>query len=285
MVSEATKTNYVCHDADVEKAARMRPVRGYVDTPEGQVHFRRCGTGRPVILLHQAPGSSSMWTALLPELAALGWQAIAFDLPGYGMSDPPQEQPDLAYYSRRIEEAALGLGLDRFDLIGHHTGSCVALWLATSPSQRVRRMIGYGLAVLDEPLKRELADEADPDYEAGGREVLSWWKSFTSHVPPGQAPVLVPRYTADMLLSAANRAYGHRAVGRANLAPRIEALNIPVLAVAGRNELLYEGTRRLAEASAHIEFHEFGDAGIFAADEHPAQLALLFHEFLSKPES
>jgi hypothetical protein len=28
--------------------------RGYVDTPEGQVHYRTEGSGEPVLLLHKA---------------------------------------------------------------------------------------------------------------------------------------------------------------------------------------------------------------------------------------
>jgi pimeloyl-ACP methyl ester carboxylesterase len=254
--------------------------RGYVDTGEGQIHFRRCGAGRPVVLLHQAPGSSSMWTALLPELAARGLQSIALDLPGYGMSDAPPTPPDLAYYARRVAEAATLLGLDEFDVVGHHTGSCVGLWLAALTSSRVRRLVGYGLAVLDDAFARELADETAPDYAAGCSEALDWWHVFADAVPAAQAPELIPRYLADMLLSGVNRPFGHRAVGRADFEPALHALCVPTLALAGRREMLYEGTRRIAGCSPFIRFHEFGDAGIFAVDERPAELAQLIHDFL-----
>lgn len=42
--------------------------RGYVDTPEGQVHYREEGTGEPLLLLHKAGLSSDEFTEMLPFL-------------------------------------------------------------------------------------------------------------------------------------------------------------------------------------------------------------------------
>ena len=46
------------------------------------------------------------------SVARHGWHAIAVDLPGHGMSDPPASQPDVAYYARRVAQALEGLGLE-----------------------------------------------------------------------------------------------------------------------------------------------------------------------------
>lgn len=257
--------------------------RGYADFAQGQIHFRQVGIGPVVILLHQAPGSSAMWAALLPELAALGRRAIAFDLPGYGLSDPPPQQPSLEYYARSIEAATVALGVDQFDIVGHHTGSSVALSLAALAPRRVRRIVAYGLALLGAEEARHLAEEPSPRYDAGGSEILAWWKLFTEHVPPHQAETLVPRYVADMLLSGPNRAFGHRAVGRTNHEALLRAVAVPVLAVAGRREMLYLSTKAAVGLSPMIEFHELGDAGIFVADERPAEFAGLIDRFLKGP--
>ena len=42
--------------------------RGYVDTPEGQVHYRTEGSGEPILLLHKAGLSSDEYTEMLPFL-------------------------------------------------------------------------------------------------------------------------------------------------------------------------------------------------------------------------
>jgi pimeloyl-ACP methyl ester carboxylesterase len=256
--------------------------RGYVDSPEGQMHYRQAGAGPATVLIHQGPGSSAMWIALLPLLAAMGRRAVAFDLPGLGMSDPPPTEPDLAYYAYRVADAAQRLGLETFDVVGHHTGAFIGLWLANAYPDRVRSLVGYGLALLDAKTAAELAHQADPDYSSGPAEVVSWWNSFAQVIPADQAATLIPRYMADMLLTGATRAYAHRAVGRADHAGALAALRVPTLAVAGRREFLFDATRAAAACSDHIRFHELGDAGIFVVDEYPAQFARLINDFLGE---
>jgi pimeloyl-ACP methyl ester carboxylesterase len=223
-----------------------------------------------------------MWSALLPELASLGWHAIALDLPGHGMSDPPPSQPDVAYYARRIAQALDALNLRTVDVVGHHTGSAVAFWLANDFPDRVRRMVTYGVPLLDEALARQLRDEPSPVYGADGADVMFWWGLFTQAVPPEQASVLVPRYMGDMLMTGANRAYGHRAVarGREQFETILRTLRVPTLAVAGRREMLLESTRAAVKLSPSLRFHELEDAGIFAADECPRKFAEVIDQFL-----
>src|SRR5438034_7704129 len=121
-------------------------MKGYISSAGGQIHYRRLGDGTPLILLHQVPSSSWMWDKLLEPLARRGYAAVAFDLPGYGMSDPPDHPPDLPYYALRIADAAAALGFDRYGVVGHHTGGSVAIQLAIDHPRRVTGLVVYGLA-------------------------------------------------------------------------------------------------------------------------------------------
>lgn len=226
-----------------------------------------------------------MWIALLPELAALGWRAVAFDMPGCGMSDPPPSQPDLAYYARRIEEAAEALGITQYDVVGHHTGCSVALWLAARTPRRVRHIVAYGVPLMSPEAMKHLAEEPQPVHDAAAAVALQWWKGFTTHAPADQAQELVPRYVADILLAGSILAYPHRAVGRADHAAALRSLAVPMLAVAGRKEMLYEETKACAPLSALIKFVEMGDAGILVADERPVEFARLIDGFLRRPDA
>jgi haloalkane dehalogenase len=49
---------------------------------ERQVHYRRAGSGSPVILLHQSPTSSREYIPLIQELAGKGFTVFAPDTPG-----------------------------------------------------------------------------------------------------------------------------------------------------------------------------------------------------------
>lgn len=165
------------------------PVKnGYVDTAEGQVHYRQSGNvdDRPLILLHQSPSSSLMWSPVLPLFAEKGYCAIAFDMPGFGNSFKPRTKPsDISYYTKSILEALDQLGIHGpIDAIGHHTGVCVFLDMAVSNPKRVSKLACWGIPILSEEFRNKLANETPPELDPEGKRVGDWWKwvSTSKHV-------------------------------------------------------------------------------------------------------
>src|SRR5690606_19472024 len=75
------------------------PRRAYADGPFGQIHFQMLGQGAPLLLLHQAPMTSSQFDSVYEFLAAQGVQAIGIDMPGFGMSDPTPFTPTISDYA------------------------------------------------------------------------------------------------------------------------------------------------------------------------------------------
>ncbi len=57
--------------------------RAFLDAPEGQIHYRTAGAGRPVLLLHQTPRSSDEYRDVIPILAR-ELRVVAMDTIGYG---------------------------------------------------------------------------------------------------------------------------------------------------------------------------------------------------------
>lgn len=109
--------------------------------------------GRPVLLLHGVPETSSCWRDLAPALAAAGRRTLAPDLPGLGGSAFPGPF-DLA--SVAAEVAAL---LDHetqgpVDVVGHDWGGGVALALAAVRPDLVRRLVLLNAAHRSAPLRR-----------------------------------------------------------------------------------------------------------------------------------
>lgn len=49
------------------------------------------GDGPPVVCLHGVPASSFLYRKVVPELAARGLRGLAFDLPGLGLAERPQD--------------------------------------------------------------------------------------------------------------------------------------------------------------------------------------------------
>jgi pimeloyl-ACP methyl ester carboxylesterase len=124
--------------------------RGYVTTRWGQVHLRRAGDAGPaVVLLHESPLSSAVYQEALPYLGA-DVRAIAFDTPGYGMSDGPEGIMEIPDYAATLLEAVDALGVDRFAVAGVHTGASLAVQLAVQAPERVTHAILSGVPVWTE---------------------------------------------------------------------------------------------------------------------------------------
>lgn len=118
--------------------------RAYVDTPEGQVHYQFGGSGEPLILLHQGMFSSDEFSKLTPELTKY-YRCLAPDMLGYGMSDV--NEPDLpieGYVSNTINFMK-AVGVSKADFIGIHTGSTIAIYIAATHPEMVKRIVVYGL--------------------------------------------------------------------------------------------------------------------------------------------
>ena len=128
----------------------MSVQRHYVTVGDRQVHYRRAGSGPPVILLHESPLSSLMYAELAERLAGT-FTALALDTPGYGESDPlPLPAPDIADYADALAETldALGVAPLRRLRRAHRRG--IALEFAARHPERVAAWSLDGLALFTE---------------------------------------------------------------------------------------------------------------------------------------
>ncbi len=121
----------------------MTITRHFVDVGGRRVHYRRSGSGPPVVLLHESPRSSA---ALIPLLQRLGdgLTGFALDTPGYGQSDAlPMERPEIADFADAVAATMAAIGIAGAPVYGTHTGASIALECA------VRRPARCCAAVLD----------------------------------------------------------------------------------------------------------------------------------------
>ena len=134
-------------------------MKGYLDTAQGQIHYRRAGGGGPHLLLfHQWPLSSVEFERALPLLAAR-FTVFAFDLPGHGCSDPPPAPIAFAGYVDRLWQAVEALGPARFVVAGAHTGAGIALELALRAGPaRATHAVFSGIPILPDELKGPLRE-------------------------------------------------------------------------------------------------------------------------------
>jgi len=111
------------------------------------------GEGPAVILLHGASlgSSADVFNRNLAPLARAGFRAIAYDQPGFGLSDVPGDLSP-AYRRDSIPKFMDALGLKRAALVGHSQAGNPAVQLALKEPGRYSHIIVLGTGSLLPPV-------------------------------------------------------------------------------------------------------------------------------------
>jgi pimeloyl-ACP methyl ester carboxylesterase len=116
---------------------------------------REQGEGETVVCVHGVPSSSFLYRKVLAELASRGLRGVAFDLPGLGLADRPE---DFDYtwtgLGRFCVSAVDALGIERFHLVVHDIGGPVGFELAAAMPERVATLTVLNTLVAVEHFKR-----------------------------------------------------------------------------------------------------------------------------------
>ena len=162
-----------------------RIVRGYADTPFGQVFYRRRQDrdGVPLVLLHDSASSSALLEPLIGALAATR-PVYAIDLPGNG--ETRWTRPglptidDLAAVLRAVLAA---LHLKAFDLHGIGAGAAVAATFAARGAGGLRKLVLQGLLLPDDALAGELRAQygAPLVMQQDGSHLPALWHMLRDH--------------------------------------------------------------------------------------------------------
>lgn len=105
-----------------------------------RIHYRRMGSGDPVVLLHGFPETSFAWRKVMPELAER-YTVIAPDLRGCGASDRPDTGYDKQTVASDIHGLVRQLGFDRIKLVAHDVGMMTGYAYAASYRDEVERLV------------------------------------------------------------------------------------------------------------------------------------------------
>lgn len=251
-----------------------------------QVAFRDCGTGDVIVLLHGVGMQSAAWT---PQIAALccTHRVIALDLPGHGRSDPLTNNSQLPEFVAWCAEVLQALNLGPVNLVGHSMGALIALGVAVSHPDLVRRIavlnivflrdadasaaviarageIEEGIIDLETPLARWFAEA--PEHAAARRDVAEWLNAVD---PQGYAT-----------------AYTAFAQGDATYAAGLSDIACPFLALTGDGDP--NSTPAMAKTMANRA--QNGRAEVIAGHRHmanltaPAQVNAHLLAWLNRPD-
>ncbi len=143
--------------------------RHFIDVRNGngsrrRVHYRKAGSGPPLLMVHQSPRSSAEYTDLMQRWAA-DFTCIAPDTAGFGDSQPlPHSHPECADYADALIAFLDALGLPQVAAYGFHSGAII---LVTAVKRHAARFSGIacgGYAVWTEAEKADFGARYTPPF-------------------------------------------------------------------------------------------------------------------------
>ncbi len=106
------------------------------------LYYEDHGTGKPVVLIHGWPLSSSSWERQVPILLDAGYRVIAYDRRGFGNSSKPTMGYDYNTLAADLDRVMTRLNIRDAALVGFSMGGGeVARYLGAYGAKRVTRAI------------------------------------------------------------------------------------------------------------------------------------------------
>ena len=261
--------------------------------------YEDIGTGLPIVFLHPTPLDHDYWRPLIERVP--GVRAIVPDFRGHGISElganlpagafslvPDAPALTMAQLARDTLELLDHLAIDQAVFAGCSIGGYVLLELWRQAPQRMR-----GLAFI--------CSKPQPDTEAGlQKRVANIQQARTGDLQKmfdgmgqtligatarAQRPAIVSELLSRMTLTQdALVAVQAGLAARPDSVPTVATINVPVLAIAGGEDVTVTPVEMDAfqAAPGGCSYHVIPNAGHFAAYEQPDKIAEIMIGWLAK---
>ena len=262
----------------------------YIEIDGLKTFYIRRGSGPPLVLIHgAAPGACAAvnWGENIDFLASAGFTVYAFDQPGFGRTDNPE---DYSMESRVKHARAFidAMRLDRFALMGNSQGSYIAARIALD-DPRVDGLVLVSSGTLAPPGSAESTELS--------REHAERLASYTPSVENMRKMTLKTLYNPERVTEelvqeryamSTGKNFEANARRRGSAPPRpvwedLGGLSMPVLIVWGAHDggVGLDRSLLLLRAIPGAELHVFDRAAHWVQWDQAERFNLLVRDFLS----
>lgn len=234
------------------------------------------GKGKLIVMLHGWGDDSRTFATLQTELSS-HYQVLAFDLPGFGGTQPPQEVWGLDGYAAFVSSVLAKLNFGKlYAIIGHSNGGAVAIrGIAVGRLQPQKLILLAASGIRDRGSLRRL----------GLKVVAKSGKAATVWLPRRYKRALRQRlYGAagsDMLVVPQLQETFKRSV-RQDVQTDAARLTLPTLLIYAANDRAVPARdgQRYHQLIRHSRLEVLTDAAHFVHHDQPAKVYELIEEFL-----
>ena len=265
-----------------------------IEVDGARINYAEIGAGPAIIFVHGLGGCWQNWLENMPPMAALGYRAIALDLPGFGASPMPPWEISIPGYGKLLGDLRSALGVGACTLVGNSMGGFIAAEVAVGEPEWVDRLVlvssagishatmrrgpviaGARISVATNPLlhRVDLVRMKRP-----GLRQLAFGKVMRH---PERMPrellveFMAPALGAPGFVSAAAALTGY------DLLDRLERIRVPTLVVWGRDDLVVPAvdSAGFVERIPGAELVVFAECGHVPMAERPTRFNRLLARF------
>ena len=264
--------------------------RAFLDTEDGQIHYRIGGEGEPLLLLHMNPRSSDEYRELMPILAQER-RVIAMDFMGFGDSDKPPRMYTIADYAKTVIALLDELEIKKTSILGNHTGAFVTTEVAAAYSDRVDKVILGNVAGFGEAGKAKLGELFEKGFkiQADGSHLMQRWQARSRYMGSAE---LNHRWVLDDFKCFNYPLYAVWAVAEYCLEAeeRLSMVKCPALILWGLDDVqeferlglaMAENRHFVAQAIPHGQEVEFETGTICMMNQIPEEVSEVVLKFLN----
>jgi pimeloyl-ACP methyl ester carboxylesterase len=163
----------------------VKVTKHFVTVGRRRVHYHRAGEGPAVALLHASPCSAKVLRVPLQAFATR-FTALAFDTPGFGLSDLlPMAQPEIEDFADALAQTLSALGIEQAAAYGRHTGAQIAVEFAARHPQRCAMALADGFPLFSAEAKKarleRYLEPLVPSFD-GAHLLWLWFRYREQHV-------------------------------------------------------------------------------------------------------
>lgn len=244
--------NMVVVEAETKPATVTVPGGRILRLPGGEMQILEKGPrgAPPIVLLHCFACSIAWWQRMIPLLDR-DHRVLALDLRGFGGSEKPSSGYTMGEQAAFVAEALKRLGVHRATVVGHSLGATVATALTEVPGDYVGRLVIVDQAP-DESFSKGLGFTAELSSAPMIGPAL-WQLTPDFAVEDGLAVAFAPDYEIpgefidefNRMTYTSYSSDGEEGdyTGARPLDRRIAAAGIPLLAIFGAEDQIYESER------------------------------------------